>query len=41
MSPFTKKQQQWLWFLLLWCGGLTAAVLLAYLVRLIMGIAKV
>ena len=39
MRPFTKKQQQWLWFLLLWCGGLAAAVLLAYLVRLIMRIA--
>jgi len=41
MKPLTKKQQQWLWFLALWCGGLAAAALLAYLVRLIMGIAKI
>ena len=41
MRPLTKKQQQWMWFLILWWGGLGAAVLLAYLVRLIMGIAKV
>jgi len=38
MRPFTKKQQQWMWFVLLWCGGLSATVLLACVVRLIMGI---
>ncbi|MEJ2427989.1 MAG: DUF2474 domain-containing protein [Deltaproteobacteria bacterium] len=41
MRPLTKKQQQWMWFLILWWGGLAAAGLLAYLVRLLMGIAKV
>jgi len=41
MKPLTKKQQQWLWFLFLWCGGLAAAALLAYVVRLLMGIAKI
>jgi hypothetical protein len=41
MRLLTKKQQQWMWFLILWCGGLAAAVLLAYLARLIIGIAKV
>lgn len=38
MRALTKKQQQWLWFVVLWCGGLAAAALLAYLVRLAMGI---
>jgi len=37
MRALTKKQQQWLWFAVLWCGGLAAAALLAYLVRLLMG----
>jgi len=41
MKPLTKKQQQWLWFLSLWCGGLAAAALLAFVVRLLMGIAKI
>jgi hypothetical protein len=41
MKPFTKKQQQWMWFMVLWCGGLASAALLAYLVRLIVGIAKI
>jgi hypothetical protein len=38
MKARTRKQQQWLWFVVLWCGGLAAAALLAYLVRLLMGI---
>jgi hypothetical protein len=38
MRSLTKKQQQWLWFVVLWCGGLAGAALLAYLVRLLMGI---
>jgi hypothetical protein len=38
MRALTKKQQQWLWFVVLWCGGLAAVMLLAYLVRLLMGI---
>jgi len=41
MRPRTKKQQQWLWFVLLWCGGLATAALLAYVVRLFMTIAKI
>jgi len=41
MRPRTKKQQQWLWFVLLWCGGLATAALLAYVVRLLMTIAKI
>ncbi len=38
MRALTKKQQQWLWFVALWCCGLAAVMLLAYLVRLLMGI---
>ncbi len=38
MKALTRKQQQWLWFVVLWCGGLAAAALLAYFVRLLMGI---
>jgi hypothetical protein len=38
MKALTRKQQQWLWFVVLWCGGLAAAALLAYLVRLLLGI---
>lgn len=32
MKPFTKKQQQWAWFIGLWCGGLTAVLLLSYII---------
>ncbi len=35
MKAFTRKQQEWLWFALLWCGGLMATGLLAFLVRMI------
>jgi hypothetical protein len=38
MKLFTKKQQQWAWFIGLWCGGLAATLLLAYLIRWMMGI---
>jgi hypothetical protein len=34
MKPFTKRQQQWAWFIGLWCAGLFATLLLAGLVRL-------
>jgi uncharacterized membrane protein len=39
MKPFTKKQQQWAWFIGLWCGGLAAVLLLAHLIRWMMRIA--
>jgi hypothetical protein len=38
MRPLTKKQQQWLWFVVLWCGGLAAVMLLAHFVRLVIGL---
>lgn len=37
MKALTKGQQEWLWFALLWCGGLGATALLAFLVRSIVG----
>jgi hypothetical protein len=30
MKPLTKKQQQWAWFIGLWCGGLAAVLILAH-----------
>ena len=33
MKPVTDKQQQWIWFILLWLGGLTAVFLIATLIR--------
>ena len=33
MKPLTDKGRQWLWFAVLWCGGLSATLLLAYGVR--------
>jgi hypothetical protein len=33
MRAITKKQQQWLWFVVLWCGGLLTTIFLARLVR--------
>ena len=27
MKPLTKKQQQWAWFIGLWCGGLAAVTI--------------
>ena len=38
MKLLTKKQQQWVWFIGLWCGGLTVVLLLAYLIRWMMRI---
>ncbi len=35
MKALTEKQRQWLWFATLWCGGLIAVLLLAYVVRLL------
>jgi hypothetical protein len=33
MKPCTEKQRQWLWFAALWCTGLGAAFMLAWLTR--------
>jgi hypothetical protein len=33
VRAITEKQRQWLWFGGLWCGGLSAAALLAWAVR--------
>lgn len=33
MKPLTEKQRQWIWFILLWCGGLCTTVLLSYALR--------
>lgn len=38
MSPITKKQKQWLWFIGLWLGGLSVVLLLAVVIRWMMGI---
>jgi hypothetical protein len=38
MKALTKKQQQWAWFIGLWCGGLGAVLLLAYVIRWMMRI---
>jgi hypothetical protein len=38
MKRPTDKQKQWLWFIGLWCGSLSAVFLLAYVIRLMMGI---
>lgn len=38
MKALTKKQQEWLWFALLWCGGLSGSALLALLVRAVVSI---
>jgi hypothetical protein len=33
MSPLTKRQREWLWFAVLWCGGLLGTALVAFLTR--------
>ena len=33
MRPLTEKQRQWIWFIMLWCGGLAATLLLSYAMR--------
>ena len=38
MKRLTEKSRQWVWFLALWAGGLTAAYLLAQAIRLLMRI---
>ena len=38
MKRLTKKQAQWAWFVGLWCAGLTAVLLLAKLIRWMMGV---
>jgi len=37
MKPCTEKRRQWVWFGLLWCGGLAAAFLLAAAARWMVG----
>lgn len=32
------KNQQWAWFVILWCGGFFSLLTLAYLIRVAMGI---
>jgi len=39
MKQLTKRTSQWVWFVGLWCAGLSAVLLLAYLIRWVMGIA--
>jgi uncharacterized protein (DUF1810 family) len=34
----SKKQQQWCWFIFLWCAGLGTAMFLGFAIRSIMGI---
>lgn len=38
MKALTKKQREWLWFVLLWFGGLSGTALLALLVRMAVSI---
>jgi len=38
MKAPTKRQQEWLWFVLLWCAGLLGAALLAFVVRRVLSI---
>ena len=33
MKALTEIRRQWLWFAVLWFGGLSTTILLAYLVR--------
>jgi len=33
MKALTEKRRQWLWFVGLWLGGLSATMLAVYLVR--------
>ncbi len=35
MKAFTEKQRQWLWFALLWLGGLLSCLGLGALVKLL------
>jgi hypothetical protein len=33
MKASTERRKQWLWFTLLWCGGILAALLLSFLTK--------
>jgi phage shock protein PspC (stress-responsive transcriptional regulator) len=33
MKTSTERRRQWLWFVGLWCAGLAATAILAYLTR--------
>lgn len=33
MKRLTEKQRQWIWFAVLWCGGLATTLLIAYTMR--------
>ena len=35
MKQATESQRQWVWFIALCCGGFVAALLLAYVARLV------
>ena len=37
MKKLTKKQSQWTWFAFLWVSSLAAVLLLAYMIRWMMG----
>jgi|MudIll2142460700_1097286.scaffolds.fasta_scaffold124470_1 hypothetical protein len=39
MKAPTEKQRQWLWFVLLWCGGIIGTLLLTYAIRFMIRIA--
>lgn len=39
MKPLTDTHKQWIWFVLLWCGGLLSFALLAALVKWIIRVA--
>ena len=39
MSPCTKRQKQWLWFIGLWLGGLGSVMLLSSIIKFVMQIA--
>ena len=34
MKRLTKKQTQWIWFIVLWCGSLAAVLAVSYAIRL-------
>ncbi len=38
-NKLSKKQTQWLWFIALWLGGFTTVYIIAYMIKLAMGIA--
>lgn len=38
MKHLSKSQQQWLWFVGLWCGGLLSVASLGYVIKWAMGV---